>query len=204
MSPTANTKGNKRSRTRTDSYTAGQSVGESTASCCPLNNVRTCLNLWLCGVFCRGSWGNRPWRDHAQETRNHGAWIHSLLQWVTSSFCHSICCCRSLSFFSARFTTTIPSSLAVKNDWCTLLCYCKAALKSTLTSFSCRDLVQRELLNLLFLKLLVVDASLFLFFLVGDGLVQPEALNKKAIQIINRVRDKLTGKFCSTQQTLPT
>lgn len=32
-------------------------------------------------------------------------------------------------------------------------------------------------------------------FLVGDGLVQPEALNKKAIQIINRVRDKLTGKW---------
>lgn len=30
---------------------------------------------------------------------------------------------------------------------------------------------------------------------VGDGLVQPEALNKKAIQIINRVRDKLTGEF---------
>lgn len=29
---------------------------------------------------------------------------------------------------------------------------------------------------------------------VGDGLVKPEALNKKAIQIINRVRDKLTGK----------
>lgn len=33
------------------------------------------------------------------------------------------------------------------------------------------------------------------FLLVGDGLVQPEALNKKAIQIINRVRDKLTGEF---------
>uniref|UniRef100_A0A3B3CAJ9 non-specific serine/threonine protein kinase n=1 Tax=Oryzias melastigma TaxID=30732 RepID=A0A3B3CAJ9_ORYME len=29
---------------------------------------------------------------------------------------------------------------------------------------------------------------------IGDGLVQPEALNKKAIQIINRVRDKLTGQ----------
>ena len=29
---------------------------------------------------------------------------------------------------------------------------------------------------------------------VGDGLVKPEALNKKAIQIINRVRDKLTGE----------
>ncbi|OBS75487.1 hypothetical protein A6R68_14014 [Neotoma lepida] len=28
---------------------------------------------------------------------------------------------------------------------------------------------------------------------IGDGLVKPEALNKKAIQIINRVRDKLTG-----------
>lgn len=34
-----------------------------------------------------------------------------------------------------------------------------------------------------------------LCFKVGDGLVQPEALNKKAIQIINRVRDKLTGGF---------
>ena len=30
---------------------------------------------------------------------------------------------------------------------------------------------------------------------VGEGLGQPEALNKKAIQIINRVRDKLTGEF---------
>lgn len=44
---------------------------------------------------------------------------------------------------------------------------------------------------------------MFVFLLVGDGLVQPEALNKKAIQIINRVRDKLTGKFCSTQWALP-
>lgn len=32
---------------------------------------------------------------------------------------------------------------------------------------------------------------------VGDGLVKPEALNKKAIQIINRVRDKLTGECVS-------
>lgn len=38
---------------------------------------------------------------------------------------------------------------------------------------------------------------LFVCFIVGDGLVQPEALNKKAIQIINRVRDKLTGEVCS-------
>ena len=29
-------------------------------------------------------------------------------------------------------------------------------------------------------------------------MVQPEALNKKAIQIINRVRDKLTGETCCT------
>lgn len=41
--------------------------------------------------------------------------------------------------------------------------------------------------------------SFFFFFknfcpVVGDGLVKPEALNKKAIQIINRVRDKLTGE----------
>lgn len=35
---------------------------------------------------------------------------------------------------------------------------------------------------------------LLLFIPVGDGLVKPEALNKKAIQIINRVRDKLTGE----------
>lgn len=35
---------------------------------------------------------------------------------------------------------------------------------------------------------------LLLCILVGDGLVKPEALNKKAIQIINRVRDKLTGE----------
>ncbi len=36
----------------------------------------------------------------------------------------------------------------------------------------------------------------YVYFLpsVGDGIVQPEALNKKAIQIINRVRDKLTGE----------
>lgn len=38
-----------------------------------------------------------------------------------------------------------------------------------------------------------IVASFFILS-VGDGLVQPEALNKKAIQIINRVRDKLTGE----------
>uniref|UniRef100_A0A674NNJ5 Serine/threonine-protein kinase TOR n=1 Tax=Takifugu rubripes TaxID=31033 RepID=A0A674NNJ5_TAKRU len=37
---------------------------------------------------------------------------------------------------------------------------------------------------------------------IGDGLVQPEALNKKAIQIINRVRDKLTGRDFSHDDTL--
>ncbi|XP_040182261.1 serine/threonine-protein kinase mTOR isoform X3 [Rana temporaria] len=36
---------------------------------------------------------------------------------------------------------------------------------------------------------------------IGDGLVQPEALNKKAIQIINRVRDKLTGSVCQFIET---
>lgn len=50
------------------------------------------------------------------------------------------------------------------------------------------------------------DAALSLVFAVGDGLVQPEALNKKAIQIINRVRDKLTGEFlaeeCRVQYSL--
>lgn len=40
-----------------------------------------------------------------------------------------------------------------------------------------------------------LDLLLLLLCLsVGDGLVKPEALNKKAIQIINRVRDKLTGE----------
>ncbi|XP_075695475.1 serine/threonine-protein kinase mTOR isoform X1 [Rhinoderma darwinii] len=37
---------------------------------------------------------------------------------------------------------------------------------------------------------------------IGDGLVQPEALNKKAIQIINRVRDKLTGRDFNHEETL--
>ncbi|XP_053547426.1 serine/threonine-protein kinase mTOR isoform X7 [Bombina bombina] len=37
---------------------------------------------------------------------------------------------------------------------------------------------------------------------IGDGLVHPEALNKKAIQIINRVRDKLTGRDFSHEETL--
>ncbi|XP_069466036.1 serine/threonine-protein kinase mTOR isoform X2 [Ambystoma mexicanum] len=37
---------------------------------------------------------------------------------------------------------------------------------------------------------------------IGDGIVQPEALNKKAIQIINRVRDKLTGRDFSHDETL--
>lgn len=58
-----------------------------------------------------------------------------------------------------------------------------------------------------FPKLLEVDGRLCFFFccflLVGDGLVQPEALNKKAIQIINRVRDKLTGEFCSSLKHQP-
>lgn len=40
--------------------------------------------------------------------------------------------------------------------------------------------------------------SLHFLYPVGDGLVQPEALNKKAIQIINRVRDKLTGESSSS------
>lgn len=55
VSPTANTKGNKRSRTRTDSYTAGQSVGESTvcihtvtAAWFVLNNIIKCLIRGLC------------------------------------------------------------------------------------------------------------------------------------------------------------
>lgn len=38
---------------------------------------------------------------------------------------------------------------------------------------------------------------------VGDGLVKPEALNKKAIQIINRVRDKLTGEYVCGHVYLP-
>ncbi|XP_075183475.1 serine/threonine-protein kinase mTOR [Anomaloglossus baeobatrachus] len=37
---------------------------------------------------------------------------------------------------------------------------------------------------------------------IGDGVVQPEALNKKAIQIINRVRDKLTGRDFPNEDTL--
>lgn len=50
-------------------------------------------------------------------------------------------------------------------------------------------------------KLVVpVDAGVFGFVSVGDGLVQPEALNKKAIQIINRVRDKLTGESAAFTQ----
>lgn len=51
----------------------------------------------------------------------------------------------------------------------------------------------------------MVDSVFFFccFLLVGDGLVQPEALNKKAIQIINRVRDKLTGEFCSSLKHQP-
>lgn len=55
---TANTKGNKRSRTRNDSYTAGQSVGESTAECTAtrasrllLTSSSTVTNVWPGGVF---------------------------------------------------------------------------------------------------------------------------------------------------------
>lgn len=48
---------------------------------------------------------------------------------------------------------------------------------------------------------IIIEISFFFPFLVGDGLVQPEALNKKAIQIINRVRDKLTGEFCCPIRT---
>lgn len=49
-----------------------------------------------------------------------------------------------------------------------------------------------------FLVIIVeIESKPFFCFclLVGDGLVKPEALNKKAIQIINRVRDKLTGRY---------
>lgn len=109
-------------------------------------------------------------------------------------------------FVLSRLPTTARAPLAVINDWCNCFCNCRAALKSTLTSVCCtkRD---REHLNLLFSQ--VVGgwwSTLFFFFcflLVGDGLVQPEALNKKAIQIINRVRDKLTGEFCSSLKHQP-
>ncbi|XP_078741425.1 serine/threonine-protein kinase mTOR-like [Lampetra fluviatilis] len=37
---------------------------------------------------------------------------------------------------------------------------------------------------------------------LGQGFVQHEALNKKAITIINRVRDKLTGRDFSHDETL--
>lgn len=50
-----------------------------------------------------------------------------------------------------------------------------------------------------FIERVVMIQFLLLFLLlcipVGDGLVKPEALNKKAIEIINRVRDKLTGEY---------
>lgn len=80
-SPPANTKGNKRSRTRNDSYTAGQSVGESGAPPPPpparplgsyLNNAGTCLR--------RGPRGDRPGGDHAQETGEHRPRVDPLLQ----------------------------------------------------------------------------------------------------------------------------
>uniref|UniRef100_UPI00358E8336 serine/threonine-protein kinase mTOR-like n=1 Tax=Myxine glutinosa TaxID=7769 RepID=UPI00358E8336 len=45
----------------------------------------------------------------------------------------------------------------------------------------------------------MVDADLSF---LGDGFVQHEALNKKAISIINRVRDKLTGRDFSHEETL--
>lgn len=48
---TANTKGNKRSRTRNDSYTAGQSVGESGAPPVLLNTAGVCHKPWPGGVF---------------------------------------------------------------------------------------------------------------------------------------------------------
>lgn len=38
-------------------------------------------------------------------------------------------------------------------------------------------------------------------FATGDN-NQPEALNKKALQIINRVRDKLTGRDFSHEEAL--
>lgn len=117
VSLTANTKGNKRSRTRTDSYTAGQSVGESagltssrTASCVQWNDIRTCLNLWLC-CHCRGPWGNRPRRDHTQETGDHSAWVYSLLQWVSRSSCW----CRTFLHFSALHV--VPRHLAIMLSW---------------------------------------------------------------------------------------
>lgn len=93
-SPTANTKGTKRSRTRTDSYTAGQSVGQFPTQAVTITMFHFLFNkgkidffnLWLCGVIYRGSWGNWPWRDHAQESRDHCARVDSLLQWVTCLF----------------------------------------------------------------------------------------------------------------------
>lgn len=163
---TANTKGNKRSRTRNDSYTAGQSVGESGDPSFLLNNARMCHKpaSWL--YLCRGPWGYRPGRDHAQETGEHCTRVHPLVQWVTHS---------------AR---------VLHHLWL----WHVALQLSQVTVTTAMQLPGSE-------NLLLLLKYPFFSFLVGDGLVQPEALNKKAIQIINRVRDKLTGEFCCPTQT---
>lgn len=74
------------------------------------------LNVCRCATLCRSPRGDRPRWDHTQETRDHGAWIHSLLQWVPSS--GSICCCTAVKVLSACVNTAMPGALSVRNDWC--------------------------------------------------------------------------------------
>lgn len=155
VSPTANTKGTKRSRTRTDSYTAGQSVGQFPTQAVTItmfhflfNKGKTCFffNLWLCGVIHRGSWGNWPWRDHAQESRDHSAWVDSLLQWVTCLFRLKwfFCCCVTAFYVCSAYFAVKILSTRCHNDRCNSLRYCKAGHKSALISFSCKQVRYRH------------------------------------------------------------
>ena len=57
-------------------------------------------------------------------------------------------------------------------------------------------------MNLLLWKEVKRQLYLFHFFLSGSLNIPSEVMNKKAVNIINRVRDKLTGKDFATEEPI--
>lgn len=121
-----------------DSQWVSLQTAATTAANFLLNDVAKCSSLWLCVVLCRGSWGNWPWRDHTQETRDHSAWIHSLFQWVTRHLKDYLLLYSPLVFLCFFYHNN--TELSGCHKWLLqLLCYCKVVLSSTLNFFSCKE-----------------------------------------------------------------
>lgn len=117
--------------TRTQPGSQWVSLGVHTVSrnisCCLYNNFQNICEPVFVSCSCRSAWGDRPRRDHTQETRDHRAWIHSFLQWAPASFCRSTCYLLFLDLF--RFSPLNNTELSSCHEWLVLpLCSFKAAL----------------------------------------------------------------------------